>query len=167
MVAQPPFTPTDGQITSLPFIPTALNGTESQEIVSPGDANEGLSYQISTATLAAFYSAFLALNRKVITEADANPYQALTTETQIFVRKATTPSATAIVLPASSTMAFATGVLVKDWAGDADVNPITITFSSSESCDGQPNVTIRNPYGWVYLVPGPGASSETGWGIIG
>lgn len=168
MVTTPTFNPIDGEITSLAVLPNALNGSEVQEIVSPGNANQGNSYQVTTATLAAFYSAYRSLNRTVI-ESGATvgaPYAAETTDTEIFVQKLIA-SATFILMPAAATMAYAVPVLVKDWKGDANINPITISFSGGEVCDGQNTVVIQNAYGWVWLVPGPGASMETGWGLVG
>jgi hypothetical protein len=164
MPISPTFTPVDGQITSLPVLPLALTGTEVMEIVSPGNANAGNSYQATTATFAAFYAAYSALNRTVITSGAT--YNAVTTDTQIFVDK-TVGSVTQILLPPSLTMAYASAILIKDWKGDAATNPITIVFSSSETCDGQTSVVINNAYGWVYLLPGPGATSQIGWGQVG
>ncbi len=64
------FIPLDGRITSLQVLIPALAGDEVLEIVSPGNASLGNSYQVSTDVLAAFFGANIALEADSIL---ANP----------------------------------------------------------------------------------------------
>ena len=163
--------PTDGRLTSFPVLPLALTGSEVMYIVSPGNAAQGNSYQVSVATLAAFMAAYPQLNYELLTSGAtlATPYNVLTTDTGILFDK-TIGSASYAVLPLAGTMVFPgggfspLGVLFKDIKGDAATNNITITFSGGQLCDGLTQVVISNPYGWVYIYPTPTGS---GWYMAG
>ena len=149
-------TPADGQITSLTLLSPPLTGGEVQEIVSPGNAALGNSYQITTATLAGFYSAFPFLNTENITAGATigSPYNVETTDTVILFNK-TIGSASYAVLPSAGSMLYPFPILFKDFKGDAETNNITISFTGGQLCDGQSQVTITNDYGWVRIAPGP------------
>lgn len=154
------FTPIDGRITSLQVLNIALAGGEVMEIVSPGTAAAGNNYQVTTATLAAFFAAFPVLNTEDITAGAtiASPYAVETTDTQILFNK-TLASASFAVLPSSSSMAYPFGVLFKDLKGDAGTNPITITFTGGQLCDGLASISITDDYGWVKIFPVIGGSA--------
>lgn len=154
-------TPADGQITSLPVLNLPLTGGEVQEIVSPGNAALGNSYQVPIANLAAFYAAFPSLNSEIITAGATliSPYNVETTDTKILFNK-TIGSASYAVLPLSGSMAYPFPVLFKDLKGDAVTNPITISFSGSQLCEGQPDLVINVAYGWYLVNPILGGS---GW----
>ena len=154
-------TPLDGRITSQTILNLPLTGGEVLEIVSPGNAAQGNTYQVTTAYLAAFFSAFPALNSEIITAGAtlASPYAAAVTDTRILFNK-TLGSASYTLLPLSSTMAYSQPVLFKDIKGDAATNNITISFSGGQLCDGMSTVVISIAYGWVTINPIPGGS---GW----
>ena len=154
------FSPLDGRLTSQNILSGPLNGLEVLYIVSPGNANLGNSYQVTTDTLAAFFAAFPSLNTELITAGAtlATPYDVLTTDTRILFRK-TLASATYAVLPLASTMEYGQPVLFKDLKGDAFTNNITISFTGGELCDGSSSVIINNDYGWVTVNPVPGGGS--------
>ncbi len=233
------FIPLDGRITSLQVLVPALAGDEVMEIVSPGNAAEGNSYQVSTDVLAAFFGANVSLNAlsilanptaaagvgisvtvgatltfvgatlqtvaitgdatasansfvttvvkvngvsygasppvntipvvtssNVVTYSGASfvngllaapteitagaSYPSVATDKRILVNK-TVGSATSIVLSAASSKQGP--VLVKDIKGDADVNPITITFTGGDTADGLASVPINFPYGGYWFNP--------------
>lgn len=125
-------------------------------IVSPGNAAQGVSYQITTDTLAAFFGAFPALNTSIVTSGAT--YNVKTTDTRVLVDK-TLGSATSIVFPSVSTMQYPYGVLIKDLKGDAVTNPITITFSGGQLCDGLSSIVINNAYGWTTINPVPNGTA--------
>lgn len=130
------------------------------EIVSPGNAALGVTYQVTTAILAAFMSSFPFLNTEFITAGATlvTPYNVLTTDTRILFNKIIgSPSYS--VLPLASTMTYGGGVLFKDLKGDASTNNITISFTSGELCDGLSQIIINNDYGWVTVNPVPGGGS--------
>lgn len=97
--------------------------------------------------------AFGALEYREVTAAGAvsiNP-----TDCRVGINKAV-GEATSVVAP----LAADRGVLpltIKDIKGDADSNPITITFTGGELCDGLSSLVISNPYGWVTIYPRTGA----------
>ena len=154
------FVPTDGQITSLQLLNLPLTGGEVQEIVSPGNANAGNSFQVTTAVLAAFYAAFSFLNTETITAGAtlASPYDVETTDTRILFNK-TIGSASYALLPAAASMAYPFPVLFKDLKGDAATNNITINFTGGQRCDGLTQLVISNAYGWVEVNPVPGGTA--------
>ena len=148
--------PQDGRITSLGPLTGKLLGSEVSYIVSPGTASAGISYYITQNTLAAFYAAFPTLNSSLITSGAT--YNALTTDTAILVDK-TIGSATSVVMPLASAMLYGQRVLIKDAKGDASTNPITITFTGGQLCDGEATIIINNAYGWIYITPLPTGTS--------
>ena len=153
-------TPQDGRITSQNVLAGPLTGGEVQEIVSPGNAAQGNTYQVTTAVLAAFYSAFSALNSVTLTTGAtlASPYAVLTTATCVLFNK-TVGSASYAQLPLAATMLYGQPVLFKDLKGDTVANPITISFTGGELCDGQATIVINTAYGHVALTPVPGGGA--------
>ena len=153
--------PLDGRITSQNILTLPLVGTEVMEIVSPGNAAQGNTYQTTLDYLAAFFSAFPSLNTELITAGAtlATPWPVLTTDTRLLFNK-TLASASYAVLPLAASMAYLQPVLFKDLKGDAGTNAITISFSGGELCEGQSTIVINNPWGWVTLNPIPGGG---GW----
>jgi len=149
--------PADGRLTSQTVLTSPLTGGEVMYIVSPGNAQLGQSFQVTTLFLATYFAAFPTLNTTVITSGSV--YDALTTDTKILVNK-TIGSATSIILPPAATMQYPFGVFVKDLKGDSETNPITITFSGGQLGDGLSSFVINNPYGFLALTPIP---SGTAW----
>jgi hypothetical protein len=162
------FTPKDGLLTSQNVFVGPWDGTELFWVVAPGNLANGNTYGVTSATMGSFFATFSALNREVITTGATigSPYTLASNETEVWILK-TIASPTFILAPLANTMTSG-DVLIKDWAGNADVNPITINFSGSQLCDGQASVVINNQYGWVRLTVGPTVGvGATGWGVIG
>lgn len=159
-MASATFIPVDGRLTSLQVLDLTLTGDEVMEIVSPGNAEEGNNFQVTTLALSGFFSSYPYSFRTVITAGAtlASPYAILTTATAILFNK-TIASASYAVAPVASTMVYPFPVLIKDLKGDADANPIRITFTSGELCDGLTELTIANPYGWLTINPVPGGGA--------
>lgn len=153
--------PTDGRLTSQNILTIPLAGSEVMYIVAPGTAAQGNSYQTTLDYLAAFFSAFPSLNSELITAGAtlATPWQVLTTDTRLLFNK-TLGSASYAVLPLAASLTYLQPVLFKDLKGDASTNPITISFTGGELCEGQSTIMINNPWGWVTLNPIPGGG---GW----
>ena len=154
------FVPLDGQITSLPVFSGTLTGGEVQEIVSPGTAAAGVSYQATLASIASFFSAFNFISSTVITTGAtlASPYLMLTTDTQILFKK-TAGSPSYLRAPLAASMRAPFPVVIKDIKGDAATNPITVLFSGGELIDGASTLSINNAYGWVRINPNPGGGA--------
>jgi hypothetical protein len=152
--------PLDGRITSQNILSGPLTGGEVQEIVSPGNAAQGNTYQVSTATLAAFYSSFPFLNTELITAGatSISPYLVQATDTRILFKK-TISSASYAVCPLASAMEYGQSVFFKDLRGDAATHNITVSFTGGELCDGLSQMLITGPYGWISITPAPGGGS--------
>lgn len=150
------FIPTDGRITSQNVLAGPLTGGEVQEIVSPGDASQGNTYQVSTYTLAAFYAGYTSLNVTVISDSGTAgfPYMVEPNETEVMFNKEV-GSASFAILPIANNMIYPNPILFKDLKGDAFINPITLTFTNGELCDGKSQIVIDANYGWVTLAPSP------------
>lgn len=156
------FVPLDGRITSQNVLDLPLTGGEVMEIVSPGNAAEGNTYQVTTGVLAAFFAAFPFLFSRIVVRSGAtlgSPLPIPTTATEILINKSVA-SASYAVAPLAGSMVYPFPVLIKDLKGDADVNPIQVSFTGGELCDGLETLTIGNPYGWVTINPVP---SGGGW----
>ncbi len=155
------FTPLDGRLTSLETLNITLSGGEVMEIVSPGNVEDGNNYQVTTAVLAAYFGAFAFISTTVITSGATlvSPYAILTTDIRILFNKSV-GSASYAVAPLAASMAWPYPILIKDIKGDAGTNPIEISFTGGELCDGLATLTIGNPYGWVTINPIPGGG---GW----
>lgn len=149
------FVPLDGRITSQNVL-TSPDGTTAFMCVYPGNETEGNSYQITLATIATYVLAN-SFTREVITTGATigDPYVVDVLNDAVLVNKAV-GAATYITCPLAATFTSEQQILFKDTKGDADTNPITITFTGGELCDGLSSVTISNPYGWVRLAAFPG-----------
>lgn len=133
-------------MTDLPAYPGTLDLTALFEIVSPGDAANGLNYAISMQTLASLIRATSFIPTIVTSGAT---YNSVATDVRILVNK-TVGSATTIALLAGSS--YNQPVLIKDLKGDADVNPITVTFPGTIDGTASP-ITINTEYGWIWMNP--------------
>lgn len=136
-----------GQMTDLPAYPGTFDLTALLEIVSPGTAANGVNYAITLAQLGVLIPA-ISYTPTFVTSGAA--YDSVATDTRILVNKAI-GSATSIVLLGSNL--YTQPVLVKDLRGDADVNPITVTFSGGNTMDGLSSVIINNKYGYFWFNP--------------
>lgn len=135
-----------GQMTDLPTYPGGVDPTALFEVVSPGNAANGVNYSISAADMAVLIG--VAAYHNTIITAGAS-YNSLNTDTRILINK-TIGSATTVNLLAGS--AYGQPVLVKDLKGDADVNPITITFPGTYDGVASP-IIINTARGWVWFNP--------------
>lgn len=150
--------PLDGRLTSLQVLNITLAGGEVMEIVSPGNAEEGDNFQVTTAVLAAYFASYPFVTGRVVVT--STPYSIGALILQVLVDLAVA-APVSIVAPLAASMTYPYPVLIKDFGGDAsDVNPITVTFTGGELCDGLSDLTITNPYGWVRINPNP---SGGGW----
>ena len=153
--------PLDGRITSQNPLAGPLTGGEVMEIVSPGNAAQGNTYQVTTTVLAQFFSGYPSLNTETITAGatSGSPYMVETTDTKILFNKLL-GSPSYAVLPLSGSLINAQPIMFKDLKGDAATNNITISFSGGQLCDGLSEVVISTAYGWFIINPIPAGS---GW----
>jgi hypothetical protein len=140
--------PVDGRITSLPTLGPTLTGGEVMYIVSPGNSQSGVSYQITVLSMAQYFNSVLYGIPTFVTSGAV--YDSIATDSRILVNK-TVGSATSVVLLASTSYSFP--VLVKDIKGDAGTNPITVTFSGGQTIDGLSSVVIDNNFGYFWFNP--------------
>lgn len=153
------FTPVDGQITSLEQLNLPLTGGEVMEIVSPGNAAQGNSYQVTLTQMAGFFSANPATTEVILSGATSiNPYLILPNDGIILFNK-TAGSASFTIAPLASSMFSTNPILIKDLKGDAATNPITISFTGIQLCDGLASIVISNDYGWTRITPAPGGAA--------
>lgn len=152
--------PLDGRMTSFQAVPATLAGDELLWMVQPGNVTDGVLYNITLDTIAAFIAAFPSLNTEIITAGatSGSPFAIQTTDTAILVNKILVAD-TYLIAPTAASMLYKQPVLIKDAAGNADTYPITISFSGAEKCDNQTTIVINNPYGWVRIVPYPTGGS--------
>jgi hypothetical protein len=147
-----------GQMTDLPVFSDTLDGTELMEVVAApaGQTNEaaGVNYQINTDQLAGLLVA-LTIRAVIITDGQyadpADPFVPGPLDGRIYVNK-TVAEPTYIQLDAAAT--YQAEPLVKDVAGTVDVgSAITVSFTGSESADGNAVVPIQTPYGGYFFRP--------------
>lgn len=152
----PLFIPLDGRMISQNLFTGPFTGAEATWLTAPGTP-EGDTYYVLMATMAAFFSAFPALNASIVTSGSS--YSVKTTDTRVLIDK-TIGSATSVVFPLVNLMQYQQPVLIKDIKGDAATNNITISFSGGQLIDGLSQIVINNNYGWAWINPIPGGS---GW----
>lgn len=155
MAQQDPGIFTGGQMTDLPPYPgTRFDGTELIELVAPGNVALGINYSITTRQMTELLNPYL--NTIIVAGATlAVPYTVLTTDTRVLLNK-TIGSASYIQF--GNSFLQPSPVLIKDIKGDADVNPITITFFGGQLVDGLGTVTIATSYGSYWFNP-----LQSGW----
>ncbi len=137
-----------GQMTDLPVYPGGLDLTALMEIVSPGNEETGVNYSIGLAQLAALLGSVVVYPSPTIILSGA-VYNSVASDVRILINK-TIGSATSVVLLGGAS--YGVPVLVKDLKGDANVNPITVTFASG-MMDGLSSVTINSPFGYFWFNP--------------
>lgn len=151
------FVPLDGRITSQNTLSGPLTGTEVMEIVSPGNAALGNTYQITTSVLAGFVS--VGVSEIILSGATSgSPYLVQPADRRILFNK-TSGSASFATCPLATTM-LGGPVLFKDLKGDANTNNISVSFTGGELCDGQSSLQVKTNYGWFVITPIPGGG---GW----
>ena len=118
-------------------------------IVSPGNQEQGLSYQITTSVLAQFFSAYPSANPTIITKS----YSSVVTDTRILIELSPIVPITVTMLPSSS---YAQPILIMDVAGTVtSVDTVTINFSGGQTASGQSSILLQNAYAGVWLNPLP------------
>lgn len=138
-----------GQMTDLPEYAGPYDPTALLELVAPGNEEEGINYSITLALLATYLINNLTDPTIITTGATlGSPYQVLSADNRVLVNK-TVPSDTYVTLDAASDRGF-TPVMIRDLAGNADVHPISVSFTGT--CDGLSSpIVINAPYGgWVF-----------------
>jgi len=138
-----------GQMTDLPTYPGGVDPTALFEVVSPGNEDQGVNYSISAADMAVLIGVAAYANKIILAGAS---YNSINTDTRILIKKTVGSATSVLLLPGAS---YGQPILVKDAKGDADVNPITVTFSGGEMLDGLTQVVINNPYGFYWFNPLP------------
>lgn len=148
--------PLDGRTTSQNVLTGPLDGTAVIDIVSPGNAALGNSYQVTLNTLATFFGSF---GTPTVVQAGAT-YNSVVADTRILI-DLTVAGALSIVMLSSSS--YTQPVLIKDIKGNVDpTHTATITFSGGELADGQTSIPLQTAYAGVWLNPLP-ASVGTGF----
>lgn len=136
-----------GQMTDLPVYPGGLDITALMEIVSPGNAANGVNYSITLQALALLVLPAVAGSPTFVISGAT--YNSVASDTRILVNK-TVGSATSIVLLGGSS--YLLPILVKDLKGDADINPITVSFPGTMDGLASP-IIINNSYGFFWFNP--------------
>lgn len=143
-----------GQMTDLPVFPgTQLVGNELMELVSPPNVDQALNYSITTGVLA---SLIIPLGSRAVFVLNGGTAPAPFVPGASFARylfKNTVPAASFVQF--APALNYAQPILIKDQLGDADVHPITVTFSGGQLVDGLATVTISTPYGGYWISPLP------------
>lgn len=144
-------------MTDLPVFSGSLDGSELVEIVAApsGQTNEaaGVNYQITTLLLSNLIIG-IQDTPTIITSGATTvaPYVALITDTRVLLNK-TVGAASGVDIGGGAARANIP-VMVRDIKGDADVNPITVTFTGT--CDGIASpITIATPYAGYIFNPLP------------
>ncbi len=143
-----------GQMTDLPTFPGAqLVGNELFEIVSPPNVDQALNYSVSSGLLALM---IVGISNPGIFVLDGGtapaPFIPLNTISR-YLFKTTLALPSFVQFDLAST--YPGPILIKDQKGDADVRPITVTFSGGQLVDGLATVTISTPYGGYWFTPLP------------
>jgi len=145
-----------GQMTDLPGFTGTFDGTELFEIVAPGNASDGLNYSITSAELVALIAQYQSAALVITSGATlVSPYSVPLLPSRFLIKK-TIPSASYINF--LSSVNYPAPVMIRDIAGNADANPITVSFAGAETADGLSTVTINTPYGGYIFNPLPAAA---------
>ena len=139
-----------GQMTDLPSYTGGLDLTALLELVSPGNAANGVNYAITLKLLAALINQAIVSQPTIVT---ATTYNSVASDTRILVDYPSAESGTVNLLASTS---YTQPILVKDYNGTASLsNPITVNMNGTDTYDGQSQVAITNPYGFFWFIPKP------------
>lgn len=139
-----------GQMTDLPSYTGGLDLTALLELVSPGNAANGVNYAITLKLLAALINQAIVGQPTIVT---ATTYNSVASDTRILVDYPSPEPGTVNMLVSTS---YTQPILVKDYAGTASIaNPITVNMKGTDTYDGQASVQITNPYGFFWFNPKP------------
>ncbi len=135
-----------GQMTDLPAYPGGADPTALMEIVSPGNADQGINYAITLNELALLIGG----GGGTITIITAGSvYNSVATDTKILVNKTIGGPITINLLAANL---YTSPILIKDLKGDSDVNNITVAFAGTYDGMASP-LTISTQFGWIWFNP--------------
>ena len=141
------FVPSDGRLTSQNVLSGPLTGSEVMYIVSPGNATNGQSYQITTSVLATFFNSFFPLNPTIVNAT----YASVATDTRLLVELSPVSPITITMLSSSS---YSQPILIKDVNGTiSSVDTVTIDFSGGQTADGLTSITLQTAYAGIWLNP--------------
>jgi hypothetical protein len=141
------FQPLDGRTTSQNVLLGPLDPTAVLDIVSPGNATAGNSFQVSLTTLATFFGSFI--NPTIL--ATGTSYASVGTDTRILLELSAASAFTITLLSSSS---YTQPILVKDVFGTvSESDELTILFSNGQTADGQTSVVLRDAYAGIWLNP--------------
>jgi hypothetical protein len=141
--------PQDGRLTSQNILTGTLLGTEVMYIVSPGNAAQGQSYQITTATLAAYFAGFNTSTPTIIKTGSS--YPSVSTDTRILMDLTVATPFTITMLASTN---YSQPILVKDIAGNlSGTDTLTINFSGGQTADGETSIVLTTPYDGIWLNP--------------
>lgn len=144
--------PRDGRITSMPAYPnTTLGGAELFLIVSPGNAQAGINYNITTNLLSQLMLSFLTLAPNIQTASAT--YTALLTDNVILYNRTVSVGTATLQLPLASTRLASLPLVIKDIQGNAGTAVINVLGSGAETIDGLGTYPINSPYGGIKIVP--------------
>jgi len=136
-----------GQMTDLPAYPGTFDLTALLEIVSPGNAANGVNYAITPPQLAALI--FGSQSPTIITAGTS--YVSVATDSRILSKLTVAAPFTLTMLASSS---YTQPILIKDIAGNwSGTNTFTINFSAGQKMDGQSSLVFSSPYSWITLNP--------------
>ena len=139
--------PADGRLTSQNILAGPLTGTEVMYIVSPGNAAQGQSYQITTAVLATFFGSF---SFPTIIKTGSS-YNSVASDTRILMDLTVVTPFTITLLNSSS---YTQPILIKDIIGNlSGTNTVTINFSGGQLADGLSSIVLTTPYDGIWLNP--------------
>ena len=139
-----------GQMTDLTSYTGGLDLTALLELVSPGNASQGVNYAITFKLLAALINQAIVSQPTIVT---ATTYNSVASDTRILVDYPSAESGTVNLLASTS---YTQPLLVKDYNGTASLsNPITVNMKGTDTYDGQASVQITNPYGFFWFNPKP------------
>ncbi len=137
---------TGGQMTDLPAFTVANppDLTALFEIVTPGNAANGVNYSITLGQLALIIG-----GGPPTFVTSGSVYNSVATDVRILVNKTVGGPLTINLLAASS---YFQPILIKDLKGDAGSNNITINFSGTFDGIASP-LTLNTNYQWIWMNP--------------
>lgn len=135
-----------GQMTDLPAYPGGADPTALMEIVSPGNADQGINYAITLNELALLIGGGGGTVTIIIA---GSVYNSVATDTKILVNKTIGGPITINLLAANL---YTSPILIKDLKGDSDVNNITVAFAGTYDGMASP-LTISTQFGWIWFNP--------------
>lgn len=142
-----------GQMTDLPEFAGPFDGTELFEIVAPGNETEGVNYTVTSQLIATLIAQLAGTPVIIVSGATVGtPYPAAVDVTRVLFNK-TIPAPGYVDIGGGAARNFLP-IMVRDIKGDADVNPITVSFTGTVDGIASP-IVISAPYGGYNFNPLP------------